>query len=996
MQRPDQRGGDTGPGPSSQEAPEGLEELFEAVREACPPAVWSRGVQLARSEAVSGESLSSDEAVLRVATRGGLVSPCVTLHLADEEWECTCGGRDDPCEHVAAAAITLRQARRRGAALPAPARSAGRLRYRLHEREGSLALERVIATGEREHPVRTTLDALARGRVEGPGFSATPTDLSVERALGTRRGGVLPREVLVRVVDALAGCEDVTLDGAPVRVSRERVRPLAVVEDAPGGFRLRVVPDPSVTRRFANDALLCGDVLRVPGESGLTGRELDDLTGDGRFFDFDAAAELAGEVLPSLRERLPVEVRSRRLPRPSRALRPRAQVRVEPAPGGLSVLPLLVYGDPPVARVDAGRLVPLGDELPQRDTAAEQRELVRLERELGLAPGHRVEVAGDEALALAERLRGFAGEVSGDAHRRLRRAPPLVPRLELRGRHLELAFEAPDDGAGAGGSRRVSGEAVLAAWRNGESWLQLPGGALAELPADWLARHGHRVLDLLEARGDADELPAHALPELAALCEDLDRPPPPEALDLAPLWETGGRIPAAELPGDLRAALRPYQRRGADWLCFLRDAGLGALLADDMGLGKTLQALCALRGRTLVVCPTSVLATWEDEAARFRPALRVARYHGPGRALDPAADLTLTSYALLRGDAEPLACVDWDAVVLDESQAIKNPDSQVARAAFALRAGFRLALTGTPLENRVDELWSQMHFLNPGLLGGRRDFQERMARPVAGGDAAAMARLRARIRPFLLRRSKREVAPELPRRTDTVVHVTLEDEEASVYRSLHAATRRDVVAKLRAGGSVLPALEALLRLRQAACHSDLIPGQQVSRSSKVEALLERLEEAAADGHRSLVFSQWTALLDRVEPGLRERRLDFLRLDGSTRDRAGVVRGFQAEDGPPVLLMSLKAGGTGITLTAADHVFLLDPWWNPAVEDQAADRAHRIGQERPVLVHRLVAEGTVEERILALQERKRELAQAALGEGDAALALSRDDLLELLD
>jgi SNF2 family DNA or RNA helicase len=373
-------------------------------------------------------------------------------------------------------------------------------------------------------------------------------------------------------------------------------------------------------------------------------------------------------------------------------------------------------------------------------------------------------------------------------------------------------------------------------------------------------------------------------------------------------------------------------------------------------------------------------------------------YHGPARKLDDA-DVVLTTYAILRLDNAELSARRFHTAVLDEAQAIKNPDSQVARAAFALNADFRVAMTGTPVENRLDELWSLMHFANRGLLGGRRDFDDQIARPIADGTPAAAARLRQRIRPFVLRRRKAEVAPELPPRTEATLTVTLDEHERTLYDTVRAASQADLVAALGAsdgkGLDVMKALELLLRLRQAACHPALLPGQKATTSSKVEALLEALDTAAADGHKALVFSQWTSLLDLLEPALEGAGIPFARLDGSTRDRGEVVARFQAEDGPPVMLISLKAGGTGLNLTAADHVFLVDPWWNPAVEDQAADRAHRIGQDRPVFVYRLVAAGTVEERILTLQEKKRALGEAALGEGGAAASLTRDDLLALL-
>jgi SNF2 family DNA or RNA helicase len=281
-------------------------------------------------------------------------------------------------------------------------------------------------------------------------------------------------------------------------------------------------------------------------------------------------------------------------------------------------------------------------------------------------------------------------------------------------------------------------------------------------------------------------------------------------------------------------------------------------------------------------------------------------------------------------------------------------------------------------------------------LGGRSDFQERYSTPIASGAANAAARLRAKIRPFVLRRLKRDVVPELPPRTDSVLHVELDETERSVYDAVRAATKKDIAEKLAHGGRVLAALEALLRLRQASCHSALVPGQHAESSSKIERLLEALEEAAADGHKALVFSQWTSLLDLIEPHLHLANIRFTRLDGSTRDRGAVVNEFQAEKGPPVMLVSLKAGGTGLNLTAADHVFLVDPWWNPAVEDQAADRAHRIGQDRPVMVYRLVAKDTVEERILALQAKKRAVADVALGNADHGGGITRDELLALLE
>jgi SNF2 family DNA or RNA helicase len=493
-------------------------------------------------------------------------------------------------------------------------------------------------------------------------------------------------------------------------------------------------------------------------------------------------------------------------------------------------------------------------------------------------------------------------------------------------------------------------------------------------------------------------VPRHAAPLLLDAAEELGITPPPGLNALRALAGDFDAIPRIALPSDVTATLRPYQQVGVDWIVWLRSIGMGGVLADDMGLGKTVQTLVALRvvgGRALVVAPTSVARNWAAEAQKFVPTLRVCVYHGPKRELDPRADLVITTYAILRLDLDRLKGVEWSTLVLDEAQAIKNPDSQVAQAARALPAAHRLAVTGTPVENRLEELWSAFQFVSPGLLGGRREFRDRFSNPIEAGDRRAQKALRRRIRPFVLRRLKGEVAKDLPPRTDVVLRCVLSPDERALYESVRALARADV-AKLLEKNGMMQVLEILLRMRQAACHPGLLPGRTAATSAKLELLLDTLDEVLAEGHKALVFSQWTSMLDLVEPALRARRIAWARLDGSTVDRAGVVARFSAPEGPPVFLLSLKAGGTGLNLTAADYVFHLDPWWNPAVEDQATDRAHRIGQERPVVSCRLIAEDTVEERILALQEQKRGLARAALDEEALARGITRDELMALFD
>jgi len=969
-----------------------MESLFQKVREACNPSTWSRGVEFARTGVVVGDQADDDEVIVRITTRQGMVCPQVTLYLDDSEWECDCRGKLDPCEHVAGAVIALRQARKAGRSLPGEGRPPEKITYRFLRHEGRLRLERGVFDGDRFELLDATLDAVASGRIKGPKFLATRADLAAEVALGTRRRGVLERAAIPRVFKALAHCDDIRIDDEKVQVSAAVIRPVVVLEDRGEGFVLFAADNPQVTEKFAGGLVLCGDTLHPEGALALTGRENEEF-GKGRLYPWSQVTELVSEVLPALRRRFEVEVRTDRLP-DTVVEKPRLVVSTTRAGDSLQVVVKIVYGDPVRAEIRNHRLVPVAGKLPLRDRREEERLTERSGKLFGLTPGSAESLDPVQAVAFTSRLQRWKGQVEGRGHQEFFPSPALTPRLEMSGNRFDVRFEPA--GSSSAGARSADAQAVVGAWRSGASLVELGGGGWAPLPEDWLSRFGAQIADLLAARDEEGNLAPCAVPDLARLCQDLDEPPPPGFEKLQALLGDFQGIPAVDPGPGLEGVLRPYQQTGVNWLGFLREAGLGAMLADDMGLGKTLQALCAVRGRTLVVGPTSVVHNWADEAKKFRPDLSVCVYHGASRELKVDADLTLTSYALLRRDKEALQKIRWDTIVLDEAQAIKNPQSQVAQAAFELQAGFRITMSGTPVENRLEDLWSQFHFINRGLLGGLQEFTERYVRPIADGDEEVAERLQERIRPFFLRRLKKEVAPELPPRTDMVLHCGLSDEERELYDAIRASTLEEVVKKLQQGGSVIAALEALLRLRQAACHPALVPGQEAESSSKTRILADTLATVEADGHKALVFSQWTSMLDLIEPHLDANGISFTRLDGSTRDRAGVVGSFQSDAGPTVLLISLKAGGTGLNLTAADHVFLMDPWWNPAVEDQAADRAHRIGQDRPVMVYHVVAEDTVEEKILALQDRKREIAAVATGAARGGGALTREDLLALLD
>jgi SNF2 family DNA or RNA helicase len=491
------------------------------------------------------------------------------------------------------------------------------------------------------------------------------------------------------------------------------------------------------------------------------------------------------------------------------------------------------------------------------------------------------------------------------------------------------------------------------------------------------------------------------------------------------------RVTPLDPPATFTGTLRPYQAEGLGWFAFLRRFGLGGCLADDMGLGKTIMVLALFEERrlamdgegdpprrarargpangdfrrpSLVVVPRSLVGNWLAEAARFTPALRVLDHSHAARDTDTAAaigahDVALVTYGTLRRDIGTLADVEFDYVVLDEAQAIKNASTASAKAARLLRARHRLALSGTPIENHLGELWSLFEFLSPGVLGRSAVFQ-RATSALSSGSDPEMAQVLARgLRPFVLRRTKAQVATELPPRTEQTIACELSGKERAVYEGLRRHYRQSVLGRVERDGlakSKLHVLEALLRLRQAACHVGLIhPARGGEGSAKFDVLVPRLREVVAEGHKALVFSQFTTLLGLLRAELDRAGVPYEYLDGQTRDRAARVQRFQEDAGIGVFLVSLKAGGVGLNLTAAEYVFLLDPWWNPAVEAQAIDRAHRIGQARPVFAFRLIARDTVEEKVLELQAAKRRLADAIVRADESLIRDLRREDLELL-
>ncbi len=554
---------------------------------------------------------------------------------------------------------------------------------------------------------------------------------------------------------------------------------------------------------------------------------------------------------------------------------------------------------------------------------------------------------------------------------------------------------------------------LLAAAARGESYVTLSDGSVGLVPEEWLARYsalaGTGTVEgerLRFRRGQVGLLDALLAEQPDVTLDDAFR----RARDELASFE---RIEAVTEPAGFVGELRPYQREGLGWLGFLERFGFGGCLADDMGLGKTIQVLALLEGRrklrtrrkdatgpSLVVVPKSLVFNWLHEAARFTPKLKVLDHTGarlaPGEHFT-SYDVVLTTYGTLRRDAAELRNVRFDYAVLDEAQAIKNASTATAKAARLIQADHRLALSGTPIENHLGELWSLFEFLNPGVLGSAPRFVKALN---GASDPSSREGLSHALRPFILRRTKEQVAADLPRKSEQTLHCELVGAQRKRYDQLRQHYQRELLARVDRDGinrSKVFVLEALLRLRQAACHPGLIDkSKRGEPSAKLDVLLPQLVEVAGEGHKALVFSQFTQMLAIVRDRLDREGIVYEYLDGRTRDRAAKVERFQSDPDVRLFLISLKAGGLGLNLTAADYVFLLDPWWNPAVEAQAIDRTHRIGQTRPVFAYRIIARDTVEEKVLELQGAKRALADAIINADNSLIRrIDRDDLELLL-
>lgn len=958
-----------------------IKELLSEIKDQCTSALWSKGVQLSRQDAVSGESITDEEVTLQVLDRSLGRGVLVQLWPNDLDWNSNCQCPQDPCFHVIAATISLKQAQDRGDRLPQSKSASGKLIYRFIDDQGELKLRRFVSKEDQEHKLNGFLTSHQQQATLD--FTPSQEDIEIDRIL-IQGGGLFNGKTLHKIAPFLCkASERVFLDQDPVEVSEEPLSIMVHITDEGHGIKLKARLDLDIQKSFMNNIGLKGQVLHPVQNSRLNPGE-HKLLKNGWLIPPQDLQKAATELIPALRKRAKVIDQSTNMPQLVSEV-PRLVMNLQDDGIRLTATPMIVYGDPVHAKIIGREFIVTGTKIPIRNHELEKKLTDRLMRQTGLDVGQHRSYLGSEAVKYVHSLNQGQMELTGPGKHAFLDHGTITPAVSLDEHSVDLSFTA-----GNGGT--ANPDAVLQAWERNESMVRLNEGGWATLPRDWLSKFGARILALTANRADKEPLPPYMAPSLAELASEMGVEMKTQLMKLGEkLNQEKQEIPKAQLPEDLRAELRPYQQDGVNWLSFLKENQIGALLADDMGLGKTLQTISILQEPSLVVAPTSLLSNWLAEIKKFRPSLKVCMYHGSQRKIPPSYDVLLTSYGILRQDIETLSRLTFQVTVLDEAQYIKNPDSQAARAAFKLSTKFRLALTGTPVENSLEDLWSQFHFINPGLLGSLEHFKNRYL-----SDYRKLNTLHHKINPFLLRRLKRDVAKDLPPKTEQLLYVELSEEEKLTYQAVQATSRQEVMNRLEQGGGVMEALELLLRLRQACCHPGLLPNTSAEDSAKLNSLMDKIDICLAEGHKSIIFSQWTSFLDLIEERLQLKNIESLRLDGSTRNRQKIVDEFQDDLGPKVLVMSLKAGGVGLNLTKADHVFIMDPWWNPATEAQAADRAHRIGQENPVMVYKLVAKDTVEEKIIELQEKKRALADITVGQTSAEMKLEKSDILQLLN
>ncbi|MBP9706031.1 MAG: DEAD/DEAH box helicase [Oligoflexales bacterium] len=977
-------------------------DFYTGLQEECPPAIWSLGVQLNRSKLVVWDQYKDGDYFFKIAQADASVSAAVTLNPETGDWYCDlplCEKRykNHPCPHVVAALLFLKTQNYQVPRGKSIANSLAQINYRFSVNAANqLCLTRfLIQEGQSEFIISSTISSYQSGRLAAPKFLADRIDTNVDQLIFGLVASEINHKIWRKIFELLAEKTDLFFNEKKVFLVQNIPTYTGKVEKIDTTYKLTIERNPQIVSLFENGAALLLDgslaSIRLPDFNLFDKKYLLEAS----LFSQKEVAFLFGELLPKI-EKSGIAI-SQNLQRQVSIEQVEVYLAAEVQKDSehMQLVLRIYYGDPPLARWENDQLrTESPDNIPLRNPLAEKQLLQKIEN-LQFEINKIYKFSPPEAIAVLGKLKAAGVYLKGAAADYFW-AGELSPYLEDRenGKTLELKFllEAKHSLASVAAHSDVDKQRydiaeIFQAWRSGKNYVPLFKGGFARIPEKWLESYSEIFSDLKSGENKLDLEKISSSKKLLLTDWYLKEGkllPRSLVASANLLLNTPIEISDYEKP-NLSVELRAYQLYGFAWLSRHREIGSGALLADDMGLGKTLQAISAIKGNTLIVAPRSLLFNWQSEIQRFRPELRVALYHGKNRQLFEDKNVVVTSYATLRLDLEKFVEKKWDLIILDEAQVIKNPQSLTSQSIFELAADSRFALTGTPIENNLEELWSLFRFLNPGLLGSLKEFQKNYLQDSgsdfsANSGTSAFEDLKKKIRPFILRRLKREVLSELPEKTELTLYIELSDQEKQIYDSLLQQDVSELKRRLAEGKGMIEALELILRLRQAACHPALLPGHKgFIGSSKVDALIARLLSMVANEQKGLVFSQWTGLLDLIGEELTQRGMNYLRLDGQTKNRAELVEQFQNKTDAKIFLISLKAGGLGLNLTAAEHVFIFDPWWNPAVEDQAGDRAHRLGQTQKVMVHRLVARGTIEEGILQLQESKRQLMSEILGD-----------------
>jgi superfamily II DNA or RNA helicase len=890
-----------------------LKNFLEWLKEETPSGVWSRGVVLSKSNAFELVAKTTDEIKITLQTPERLLAFSITLWPVDEDAFCDCGAKTLPCAHIVGAALACERGIK-----------ASRQPWVEYDLSFPFKLTRWIcdATSRTllETPLIDLVAGIQSGRISKPLPRTLPQDLRVD---GLMQKKATPEEWMALLKEL-----KVFKNGKPVEwVRAEPPRVLIQNQSLPPkvALHVQVLWTPPQGFLQCDDFWMCekeANTVLMP-DAGMPAVSFSRTGPEVEFFLTETLPELSArdaviEWLPPGPVPLMMD------------LEPELEFKAEALSNGeIAVTPRIVYGHPKIAEVSHPKLEFLEvGRIPKRKPVAEQILLRKLRSEYHLGADAPAKFPAQDAQSLLKRIAGDGHTLwLNEPTRNLLKPQTYIPAFRIDGGRIKFHF----------------------ANRKNQD---------VSIPIEQLERHSSSGSFLVDSLGEPGILPDTLDPALLRtllhLCKKqeqrgLNRAElrlakiaiEPRAVAASPLTTNGsdnGIFPVL-------ARLRTYQETGIAFLASHKREGTGCLLADDMGLGKTLQTIAVLEKGSLIVAPSSLVSNWADEIRRFRPELNVEIFLGTGRALKTEGSITLTTYGTLRASVEDLSAVDWSMIVLDEAHQIRNDQTQVHQACRALSASFRVALTGTPMQNSIRDLFGLFSFLNPDLFESAQDLAERVQ------DSA----------PFMLRRTKAEVLKELPPKTKITHAIELSTEERQNYQATFWAAGQEFQERF-ADHDVTPlqVFELLLRARQACCGA-----------SKLSALLELVQELTAEGHALLVYSQWTKTLDTIEAQLDAHGISSERLDGSTRDRATVVRDFQKNQTVQVFLLSLHAGGVGLNLTRADHVIFFDPWWNPFVEEQAEDRAYRIGQEKPVFIHRLICKDTIEEGVIHLQAAKQE-------------------------